>query len=81
MLSIMSEKPDAASEQAAIDEVVDRLIAKRPTVNQAYIRELVQREYETLQTAKLRDYIPVLVEHMVKQDLKDEKSKRDANLI
>ena len=69
------------AEKEAVGGVADRLIAKHPGINQSFIRELVQREYERLQQAKLRDYIPVLVEHAVKQDLKAEKAKRSDDLL
>ena len=77
----MSDAPDEASERAAIEEVTQRLIVKYPTNNPAYIHELVEREYARMLTATLRDYIPVLVEHAVKQELHRENEKRDANLI
>ncbi|GAB3394192.1 hypothetical protein GCM10027568_24350 [Humibacter soli] len=64
------------AERKAIDDVADRLIAKHPEVNQAFIRELVAREYEQLRNAKLREHIPVLVEHAVKQSLRSEKAKQ-----
>ncbi len=63
------------AEQQAVGGVAERLIAKHPELDQSYIRELVQAEYEHLQQAKLRDYIPVLVEHAVKQDLKTGRAK------
>jgi len=71
------DNADDDAERKAIDDVADRLIAKHPEVDQAFIRELVAREYGQLRNAKLREHIPVLVEHAVKQSLQSEKAKQD----
>jgi hypothetical protein len=61
------------SEAAAVDEVAKRLRAKYPKVNREHIEQLVRAEYDRMLEAKLRDYIPVLVEHQVKQQLRHER--------
>jgi hypothetical protein len=37
------------------------------------VADVVEKQYAKLQTAKLREYIPVLVEHQAKQVLREKK--------
>ncbi|NNC11597.1 hypothetical protein HII28_06865 [Planctomonas sp. JC2975] len=66
-------KPEKRSEVEEVEEVAKRLTAKHPELKAKDVREVVQREYEKLQEARLRDFIPVLVEHAAKQELKTRK--------
>jgi hypothetical protein len=64
------------SEQAAIDGVAERLKEKHPDLDAAHIDRLVKAEYDRMLSARLRDYIPVLVEHQVKQTIRHERQER-----
>jgi hypothetical protein len=72
---------DDELELDAVDQVADRLIARNPSVNPAYIEQLVDEQYEHLLSARLRDYLPLLVEHQVKEKLRREREKREAGLL
>ncbi len=63
------------SEQTQIEDVARRLKLKYPSVNGGYIDGLVQSEYATLKQARLREYIAVLVEHTVKQQIRQDQEK------
>jgi CRISPR/Cas system-associated exonuclease Cas4 (RecB family) len=63
-------------EREAIDALVARLSKKYPNVSKSDVQEIVQSQYSRLKDAKLRDYIPVLVEHSSKQVLKKRNTKR-----
>jgi hypothetical protein len=64
------------SEREAIDDVVKRLKKKYPDTPGKHIEQIVDDNYKKLQNAKLRDYIPVLVEHGAKSEIVKEKHKR-----
>ncbi|MGO4689166.1 three-helix bundle dimerization domain-containing protein [Glaciibacter sp. 2TAF33] len=63
------------SEREAIDDVVKRLKKKYPDIPGKHIEQIVDDNYTKLQNAKLRDYIPVLVEHGAKSEIVKAKHK------
>ncbi len=65
--------PKQKSEREAIDDVVARLQKKYPKSSKSDVSKVVEAQYAKLGSAKLRDYIPVLVEHEAKQVLKAQK--------
>ncbi|RAX16753.1 hypothetical protein DC347_10720 [Pseudarthrobacter sp. AG30] len=56
-------------ELRALGHVVDRLADKYPTVPREHIEEIVQQEHRSLDTGRVRDYVPILVEHAAKDRL------------
>lgn len=50
----------------ALGHVVDGLAEKYPGVPREQIEDLVQQEHRSLDAGRIRDYVPVLVEHAVK---------------
>ena len=60
---------DTDKEKDAVENVAERLTEKFPTVDPAHVEEVVQAEYEALADARVRDYIPVLVENESRNDL------------
>lgn len=54
---------DPRSEQRALEEAVVRLSERFPSADRESIGRIVQEEFDSLRTAKVRDYIPVLVEN------------------
>jgi hypothetical protein len=66
---------DLSDESDEIRDVADRLVAHHTEVSESTIRNLVAAEYRRLSNARLRDYIPVLVEHAVKQTLRTDKAR------
>ncbi|MDV8147189.1 three-helix bundle dimerization domain-containing protein [Arthrobacter sp. B10-11] len=57
-------------ELRALDHVVDRLAEKYPAVPRQHIEDLVEQEHRSLDTGRVRDYVPILVEHAVKDRLR-----------
>jgi hypothetical protein len=63
---------DPQKEKDAVEQVAERLAEKFPDVDRAHVDDVVHSEYEALAGARVRDYIPVLVEHESREDLTDE---------
>lgn len=54
--------------------VVERLTAKFPHIPREHIEEIVAEVHRDFDGNPVRDYIPVLVEHEVKAELRDEEA-------
>jgi hypothetical protein len=61
--------PDA-EERRSLDHLVDRLQHRFPTIPQQRIRETVADAHSQFDEARIRSFIPVLVEHDVTMTLK-----------
>lgn len=61
---------EIADDAAAIDEIVERLSERYPSLPATTIREVVQAEYGKLDDAHVRDFVAVLVEKQAKKRLK-----------
>ncbi|GAB3616677.1 hypothetical protein GCM10027416_12340 [Okibacterium endophyticum] len=59
-------------EREAVDAVSSRLAKKFPHLPLNHVADVVEAQYEKMRGARLRDYIPVLVEHGAKQVLRDQ---------
>ena len=62
----------AENEDAAIDHVVDRLTSQFPSVPAEDIATRVSEVRSTFDEAPIRDFVPVIVEHDVKDQLREE---------
>lgn len=56
-------------ELRALDAVVDRLAEKFPQVSREKIEDLVQQEHRLLDAGRVRDFVPILVEHAARNRL------------
>ena len=56
-------------ELRALDGVVDRLAEKFPDMSRDQIEDVVQQEHRSLDTGRVRDFIPLLVEHAARDRL------------
>ena len=61
-----------SDETQAIDQVIDRLSQRFPSLERAHIANVVQDEHEQLEEGRVRDFVPVLVEKAAKNRLKKE---------
>ena len=52
------------------DLVVDRLAARFPTLDRDHVARVVQEEHDRLGEARVRDFVPVLVEHAATERLR-----------
>ncbi|WP_208858819.1 three-helix bundle dimerization domain-containing protein [Cryobacterium zongtaii] len=59
-------------ETQAIDQVIDRLSQRFPSLEREHIADVVQDEHEHLAEGSVRDFVPVLVEKAAKRRLKQE---------
>jgi hypothetical protein len=57
-------------ELQALAGVVDRLAGKFPDVPREIVEEVVQQEHGSLDAGRVRDFVPVLVEHAARERLK-----------
>jgi hypothetical protein len=53
---------DQDPEEPLVLRVVDRLAASYPETPREYIQGIVAAEYDTLDHARIRSYVPILVE-------------------
>lgn len=56
-------------ESKAVDNVVERLAELFPHIPRTSIEQAVREEYQALDGGRIRDYVPVLVEHAAKARL------------
>jgi hypothetical protein len=59
-------------ETQAIDQVVDRLAERFPSLERDHIADVVDEEHRQLDEGRVRDFVPVLVEKAAKKRLKKE---------
>ncbi|WP_181445829.1 three-helix bundle dimerization domain-containing protein [Cryobacterium soli] len=62
-------------ETQAIDQVIDRLSQRFPSLARDHIANVVQDEHGQLGERRVRDFVPVLVEKAAKNRLKKEASE------
>lgn len=63
---------DHTEEVRAVDEVIDRLVARFPDLPRDHIATVVETAHLELEGNPVRDFVPVLVERTAKQRLKQE---------
>ena len=63
---------DDRDEAHAIDQVTDRLAGRFPTLGRTHVEEIVHDEWHRLDEGRLRDFVPVLVEHDARERLRAE---------
>lgn len=56
-------------ELRAVGQVVDRLAERFPDISRSSIEDAVWQEHKALESGRVRDYVPVLVEHAAKTRL------------
>jgi hypothetical protein len=65
-------------EEAAISQVIDRLRRKFPELTEEDVHRAVHGHYDVFKGAPIRDFVPVLVENVVRNDLQARRPQRDA---
>jgi hypothetical protein len=55
--------PAVRDESHEIDEVIERLSGRFPTIDRTHVEDIVHDEAHQLDGGRVRDFIPVLVEH------------------
>lgn len=68
----MDNASERASENADLDDIVSRVAERFPTVDRERVESVVDDEAAQLEDARVRDYIPVLVEHEAVDRLREE---------
>ena len=62
--------PMGVSEEVrALSAVVDRLAERHPGVSRRLIEDVVQEEHRSLDRGRVRDFVPILVEHAARDRL------------
>jgi hypothetical protein len=69
---------DDKEKNDTIAKVTDRLAARYPDAPRPLVARVVTEEYESLDTSRIRTYIPTLVEHGAKNKLHREFSAQTA---
>jgi len=57
-------------EEMAIEKVIDRLAERFPSIEHAEVSKIVHEEAHKLDGGKVRDFVPVLVEHEARDRLR-----------
>ena len=65
-------------ETQAIDQVIDRLAERFPSLEREHIAGVVADEHAQLDAGRVRDFVPVLVEKAAKKRLKKEAKESGA---
>ena len=65
-------------ETQAIDQVINRLAERFPSLERAQIAEVVEEELRQLDGGRVRDFVPVLVEKAAKKRLKKQAKTTNA---
>lgn len=53
----------------ALSAVVDRLAERHPEVTRQVIEDVVQEEHRALDRGRVRDFVPIMVEHAARDRL------------
>jgi hypothetical protein len=56
-------------EQAAFDNLVERIKGQFPELDQEVIADAVRGEYGKFETSPIRDFLPILIERSVRSEL------------
>ena len=64
------------SEQTIIDQVVDRLTSRYPTIEASTVSSVVQNIYARYDDRPLRDYVPLFVERNARTELEQLGARR-----
>jgi hypothetical protein len=59
-------------ENRAVEQVAEHLVEKFPQVERTQIENLVREKHEALDGNPIRDFVPRLVEHGAKEELRRE---------
>lgn len=65
-----------AAEEAAIRQVIARMVAQFPELPVAEVEQAVYGRYDSFDESPIRDFVPVLVERATSRHLADERSRR-----
>jgi hypothetical protein len=65
-----------ASEQAALDRLVERLIGQFPELSRDEIVRTVHGQYAEYANSRVRDFVPVLVERRARRELTETPTAR-----
>ena len=68
-------------EAHAIEEVIDRLAERFPTLERTHVAEIVHEEWRNLDAGRVRDFVPVLVEHEARERLRQEAAHAPLDVV
>ncbi|MDR6973005.1 three-helix bundle dimerization domain-containing protein [Leifsonia shinshuensis] len=68
----IDDRQNENDEDLAVEHAAERLADRFPEVPREHIEELVEKRHEEFDGAPVRDFVPVLIEHDVKQELNAE---------
>lgn len=70
-MSVATKSPSARlrAEEAALHQLIRRLVEQFPEVEQDEIVRAVHGRYEQFEDSRIRDFVPVLVERAVRTEI------------
>ncbi|MFI5502626.1 three-helix bundle dimerization domain-containing protein [Nocardia asteroides] len=57
------------NEDRQLDEVIERLAVRYPTIERTELAGIVRETYDHFAQSHVRDFVPLLVEHHVREEL------------
>jgi hypothetical protein len=69
----MSTATQDRREQAALDQIADRMAVQFPELSAEEIARTIHGRYEQFDGSAIRDFVPVLVERSVREQLAEQR--------
>ncbi|KQR90953.1 MULTISPECIES: three-helix bundle dimerization domain-containing protein [Microbacterium] len=67
-------------ERASVAQITERLSTRYPHLDPRHVASVVAAAYDGMSTARVRDFVPVLVERQAKGLLRDEEARADRRI-
>jgi|688.fasta_scaffold2147206_1 hypothetical protein len=67
-------------ERASVAQITERLSTRYPHLDPHHVARVVTAAYDSMSTARVRDFVPVLVERQAKRRLRDEEAHADRRI-
>lgn len=78
MTKAISTRPmRSRTEQSAMTDLIERLAGQFPELSRDEIESAVHGRYAQFEESRIRDFVPVLVERAVREDMRNEVPRRN----
>ena len=74
--AILTRPMRSRTEQSAMTDLIERLAGQFPELSRDEIESAVHGRYEQFEDSRIRDFVPVLVERAVREDMRNGAPRR-----